>query len=125
MKARPGHLREPVRFNVALGISLILGLACVSRALAGAPLTIVNDNEDTVLATIINVNAQPPVTVLSAQPIDGFASISIEVPTDASGNAHIAWSASNTDAINHLCGRGRRTVKPHRTVHVWANRHCR
>jgi hypothetical protein len=115
------------RWGLTLGRSLTVMalLALMSPGRAGTPITIINDNTGTVLATLTDMNVNPPVTIISAQPINGFASISLDVPTDSDGNAHIGWSASNTDEFDHRCGSGSRIVKPGETLHVRADHECR
>jgi hypothetical protein len=114
-------MRRPVTI---LGFSLML---LTATAAIGDTLTIKisNDGADAIVATVYDMNAQPPGAVIVNQRIEGFAWIPALVTAGAAGNAHVRWTARTADASFRRCGhRERRGLANDATVHVSANSGC-
>jgi hypothetical protein len=114
-------MRRPVTL---LGFSLML---LAATAAIGDTLTIkvFNDGADAIVATVYDMNAQPPGTVILDQRIEGFAWIPVLVTAGAAGNAHVRWTARTADASFRRCGHHeRRGLANDATVHISANSRC-
>jgi hypothetical protein len=114
-------MRRPVTI---LGFALMLSTA---TAAIGDTLTIkvLNDSADAIVATVYDLNAQPPGAAIVNQRIEGFAWIPALVTAGAAGNAHVRWTARTADASFRRCGhRERRGLANDATMHVSANSSC-
>jgi hypothetical protein len=114
-------MRQPV---IILGFSLML---LTATAAMGDTVTIkiLNDGADDIVATVYDMDAQPPGAAIVNQRINGFAWIPVLVTAGAAGNAHVRWIARTADASFRRCGHQvRRGLANDATVHVSANSRC-
>jgi hypothetical protein len=116
-----------MRFWRLVLILPLLGLTCgPARAEGSLTVHIVNDTPDNLMVTIYDRNLHRHQRVVSAQPINGNASIAITVSADNFGAGSLAWDASNTDRDFHQCGHGDKTgVRDGERIHVHADGKCR
>src|SRR5271156_2389208 len=114
-------MRQPV---VIAGLALMLLAA--TRAIGDTvTIKIYNSGADDIVATVYDMNAQPPGVAIADQRINGFAWIPLLVIADDVGNAHVRWSATTADASFRRCGhQDRRGITSDATVHVFANSRC-
>jgi hypothetical protein len=111
------------RFPFVAGVSSLL----FARAFAdgGMPITIINDNPDTVLVTAYDENVTPPAALLSSREINGFATIPLMITPGPDGTGHIRWNAVSADSFVGLCGHMDRPQLPANiVVHVYAKSNC-
>jgi hypothetical protein len=105
-------------------VLLILGSASAFGG-DGMRITINNNTTKNLLVTVYDLNSNPAQQVVSSATINGFASISVMVGADASGQGHLSWTATTVDKDMRMCGHH---DKPHLndgdTVHVYANSPC-
>ncbi len=104
-------------------------LLCLNGAAAMASeklsITITNNGTDELIVTVRDMNTTPSTKLLSRARISGFASIPIFVTADASGKAHVAWSAHTADPAIHECGRKNKGgLANFAAVHVYAKSQC-
>jgi hypothetical protein len=114
-------MRRPVTL---LGFTLML---LTATAAIGDTLTIrvFNDSSDAIVATVYDMDAQPPGAAIVNQRIDGFSWIPVLVNAGAAGNAHVRWSARTADPSFRRCGhQERRGLANDATMHVSANSRC-
>jgi hypothetical protein len=103
---------------------LLLGGASV---LAGAGMTININNNTTrkLLVTVYDLNTNPAQQVLASESINGFASVSVSIAADESGQGHLAWTATTVDPDTRMCDhRDMSKLNDGDTVHVYANSEC-
>ena len=84
-----------------------------------------NDGADDIVATVYDMNAQPPGLAIANQRINGFAWISLPVIADDAGNSHVRWSATTADASFRRCGyQDREGLADAAAVYVFTNFRC-
>jgi hypothetical protein len=118
------RMRTMGRPVTVLGFTLML---LTATAAIGDTLTIkvFNDSADAIVATVYDLNAEPPGAAIMNQRIDGFSWIPVLVTAGASGNAHVRWIARTADPSFRQCGHHeRRGLADEATVHVSANSRC-
>src|ERR1700677_5042025 len=92
----------------------------------GISVTIMNDTSNSVVVTVIDMNANPEQASVSNETIYGFASLSISIAPDSNGYGHVRWSASSGDASSRTCGQKERNgLSDNDVVHVHADSNCR
>ena len=106
-----------------------LGILCLSAFSAMAdddlPITVTNNDADSVYVSLYDMNTQPRSKLLSHQKINGFASIPLRVSADASGYGHVYWTAVAAGSFQHKCGRKDRPgLSNDASVHVYARSDC-
>jgi hypothetical protein len=102
----------------ALGSSVALGDGSV-------PITILNDNPDTILVTVYDMNSKPRMALLQGREINGFASISVTVTAGRHGHGHLSWTARSADSFVGKCGaKDRPRLTSDTVVHVYAKSDC-
>jgi hypothetical protein len=109
---------------VILGLSFMLFAA---TAAFGDTVTIklFNDDADEIVATVVDMNADPPGVAIANQRISGFAWIPILVNADDAGYAHVRWTARTADASFRRCGhQEKRGVANDGSVRVYVNSRC-
>jgi hypothetical protein len=124
---RPHYAQERrarLKFRHTYLVAAALILALSDRVLAAVPIMITNDDTGALYVTVLDRSQHPPVAILSAQRINGLASISITVSANSAGYARLNWSARNADRFFHRCGNGRRRLGANATLHVNATRRC-
>jgi len=107
-----------------LQLLLVLGSA---SALGGDGMTItINNNTTTaLLVTIYDMNTLPAQKLLSSESVNGFASITVTIDPDASGQGHLSWSSTTVGRDARKCGhRDMPGLSDGDTVHVSANEEC-
>ena len=104
----------------------ILVFTCASTfGDAAVSVTVSNNTGDNLLVTVYDLNNNPVVRVVSSQTINSFASISITITADASGQGHLSWTATTVSQYMRRCGHhDRRHVNNGDTVRVYANSQC-
>lgn len=91
----------------------------------GVNVTISNNTGHNLLVTVYDLNTNPVVRVVSDQTINSFASISATITADASGQGHLAWTATTVSQYMRMCGHhDRHHLNAGATVHVYANSGC-
>lgn len=114
-------MRKPI---VIAGLALMLSAA---NTAIGDTVTIrvYNDGSDDIVATVYDLNAQPPGVAIANQRISGFAWIPVLVTAGASGFAHVRWTATAADASFRRCGhQDRRGLANDASVRVFADSRC-
>jgi hypothetical protein len=109
----------------------LLGLTCLLLGAGmavggdGIAVKVTNDTSSSVVVTVIDMNSNPELSIISNETIYGFASRSIRITPDSSGNGHIRWTAISGDAGSRTCGRKERDqLNSETVVHVSANNSC-
>ena len=115
-------MHQPVAI-AGLALMLLAATAAVGDTVT---IRICNDGPEEVVATVYDMNAQPPGTAIANQRISGFAWIPVLVNTGDAGNAHVRWIATAGDGSSRRCGhRDRRGLANDASVRVFANSRCR
>ena len=70
----------------------------------GLSVSINNNTTDDLLVTVYDLNRNPAVRVMSEQMINGFASLSVIVVADDSGEGHLSWTATTVGRDMRMCG---------------------
>jgi len=116
-------MRMANRF-VLIVLTAILGSAAQGFE-GGLTVTISNGTDSDLLVTAYDLNTQAQRKVLSSEVINGNASIAISIAADASGQGHLAWTATTVDRDMGGCGRGEnRRLNNGDTVSVSADSSC-
>lgn len=117
-------MRAPTQIHLIAGVASLLSAGTFADG-GGMPITLINDNPDTVLVTAYDQNANPPAAVLSSRPINGFATIPLLITPGPDGTGHIAWNAVSADSFVGLCGHlDRPQLAANSVVHVYAKTNC-
>jgi hypothetical protein len=125
LKQRVWPPNRKVLIPVLLGTLLTVSVAPSALGDGTLPITITNDNPDTILVTAYDMNAQPRAAVLKAERINGFGSIPLSVTPGIAGYGHISWTATGQDAFFRKCGHGDRPrLSNGAVVHVHARSTC-
>ena len=108
---------------------LVHGLLIVMSASAfggdGLSITINNNTTENLLVTVYDLNASPAVRVLSDQTINGFASLSVTIVADDSGQGHLSWTARTGGQDMRRCGRlDNPNLNDGDTVNVYTDSDC-
>lgn len=91
----------------------------------GVNVTINNNTTRNLLVTVYDLNASPPMRVLASETINGFASMSILIVADASGEGHLSWTANTTGKDMRRCGhRDRPGISDGDMVNVFVDSDC-
>jgi len=91
----------------------------------GLTITISNDTSTNILVTVYDLNANPAQRILSGQEMNGFATISVSVTPDSSGQGHLSWSAVTVDRDMRQCGHNDKpNLNDGDTIHVHADDDC-
>jgi hypothetical protein len=72
---------------------------------SGLSVTINNDSDDTLVVSVVDLNASPPQKVLSNEVINGNSSVSVPIAADDAGRGHVSWTARTSDSDMRRCGR--------------------
>jgi hypothetical protein len=127
--AAPAYNRALMRaynHRAIRGTMLLLFASAAALGDGAVRITITNDNPETILATVYDMNAQPRAAIVAGQRINGFASISISISAGPDGYGHLSWTATTTDSFFHKCGsRDRSGLEDDTVVHVYAKSECR
>jgi hypothetical protein len=108
--------------------ALLLALLTLSTSALGddgVNVTINNNTTRNLLVTVYDLNSSPPARVLSSATIYGFASLSILLVADASGEGHLSWTATTVGNDMRECGhRDRPGISDGETVNVFVDSDC-
>jgi hypothetical protein len=111
--------------KAALILSCVpLFLASTAQGGEGVDVKITNDGTEVILVTVYDMSASPGRMVLANARINGFSSVPISVAGDASGRAHLQWTATGTDPAFPRCGQAHTTVGNSDSVNVHADSTC-
>jgi hypothetical protein len=114
-------MRQPV---LIAGLALML-LAATAAIADTVTIRICNDSPEEIIATVYDMNAQPPGVAIANQRISGFAWIPVLVNAGDTGNAHVRWVATTGDANFRKCGhQDRRGLANDASVQVFASSRC-
>ena len=92
---------------------------------SGLTVTVSNGSTNNLLVTAYDLNTQTRRKVLSSEVINGNASVAISIAADASGQGHLAWTATTVDRDMGGCGHGeKRRLNEGDTVNVSADSSC-
>ena len=117
-------MRSPQRAMLP-GAVLLLSVGGSAVGDGALRITITNDNPETILATIYDMNTQPRSAIFVGHEINGFASIPISITPGPDGYGHLSWTATTTDNFFHQCGsRDRAGLADGTAVHVYAKSEC-
>jgi hypothetical protein len=100
-------------------------LAATAQGGEGVDVKITNDGTEVIVVTVYDMSASPGRIVLASARINGFSSVPISVVADASGRAHLRWTATGTDPTFPKCGHSHTTVGNADSVNVHADSTCR
>jgi len=116
-------MRAVNRFLLALVFCMLASASVFGGS--GLNVTINNDTDDTLLVSVVDLNASPPQRVLSSEVINGNASVSVPVAADEGGQGHVSWTARTSDADMRRCGRDEAAnLNDGDTVSVHADTEC-
>jgi hypothetical protein len=104
--------------------SLPLFLAATAQGDEGVAIKITNDGTEVIVVTVYDMSASPGRLVLANARINGFSSVPISVVADASGRAHLRWTATGTDPTFPRCGHANTTVGNADSVNVHVDSSC-
>jgi hypothetical protein len=104
--------------------SLPLLFAATAQGGDGVDVKITNDGTEVIVVTVYDMSASPDRMVLANARINGFSSVPISVLADASGRAHLRWTATGTDPTFPRCGQAHTTVGNSDSVNVHADSTC-
>jgi hypothetical protein len=100
--AYKARMRMPARLAL-----LAMAALCGSEALAdNVIVTINNGSTNSLLVTVYDMNASPPVKVMSNSLINGNASLTVLLTVDSYGQGHLSWTAATRDSDMRSCGKG-------------------
>jgi hypothetical protein len=111
----------------SVGIAgLVLTLLAASAAFGDTvTIRIFNDGPDDIVATVYDMNAEPPGLAIANQRINGFAWIPVMVTAGPAGNAHVQWVATTADPSFRRCGhQDTRGLADESSVQVFADSLC-
>ena len=107
-------------------------LGCVSLLLAGTALAgegvevkLTNDGTQNIVVTVYDTSTTPERVVLANMRINGFTSVPISLPADATGQANLAWTAISADPVFPKCGHAATVASNESSVNVHADSSCR
>jgi hypothetical protein len=107
---------------------LFHGLLIVMSASAfggdGLSVIINNNTADNLNVTVYDLNASPVARVLSDQ-INGFASLTVTIAADDSGEGHLSWTAMTAGRDMRRCGRrDKPNLNDGDTINVYTDSDC-
>jgi hypothetical protein len=99
-------------------------LAGTARGGEGVDVKITNDGTEDIVVTVYDMSGDPGRMVLANARINGFSSVPISVVGDASGQAHLQWTATSTDPTFPKCGHAHTIVGNAGSVNVHVDSSC-
>jgi len=116
-------MRAVNRFLLAPMLSILASASVFGGS--GLTVTINNDSDDTLLVSVVDLNASPPQRVLSNEVINGNASVAVPIAADDGGRGHVSWTARTSDSDMRKCGRDEAAnLNDGDTVSVHADSEC-
>ncbi len=104
---------------------LLLCLASASAYAQGLTITISNDSTSNILVTVYDLNTYPVQRLLSNRLMNGFATVSVSLAPDSSGQGHLSWTAITADPDMRQCAHNDKpNLSDGATVHVHADGDC-
>ena len=95
-----------------------------ARGGEGVEVKIINDGTDDIVVTVYDMNTSPERVVLINARINGFTSVPISLVGDATGKAHLSWTATSADPAFPRCGHANTMVINAASVSVHADSSC-
>ena len=112
-------------FNRLSLAGLLLGLTSASAYAQGLTITISNDTTSNILVTVYDLNTNPVQKLLSSQLMNGFATVTVSLTSDSSGQGHLSWTAITVDPDMRQCGHNDKpNLSDGATVRVHADGDC-
>ncbi len=110
------------------GLALMFGIAPLLLATTAfaddVPVNITNDGTDAIMVTVYDMSVRPRAKIFS-QRVNGFATIPVNVSSDSTGRANIAWTAVTVDPSERKCGHAvREGLGTSSAVNVHATENC-
>jgi len=116
-------MRTVSKVAILIGLSLIGAAAVADNQ---TTIRIYNDDADTIVLSVYDLNAQPPAEIVAGQRVNGFAWIPVSVTAGAAGKGHVKWIARSVDPDFRRCGyREVHGVVNQAVLSVSANSICR
>ncbi len=107
-----------------IGAPLLLLLASLAHA-QGITLTFNNNTSHNLRVTVYDMTLHNPKPVISAEVLNGFASITVPVSVDESGHGHIRWTATTLDHDSPQCSQqDEPSLSEGTVIHVFASGSC-
>ncbi|MGO9987311.1 MAG: hypothetical protein ACLPSY_00900 [Steroidobacteraceae bacterium] len=104
---------------------LLLCLASASAHAQGLTITIKNDTTSNIFVTVYDLNTNPVQKLLSNQLMNGFATVTVPLTSDSSGQGHLSWTAITVDPDMRQCGHNDKpNLSDGATVRVHADGDC-
>jgi hypothetical protein len=104
---------------------LLIMMSATAYGGEGLSVSINNDTTDDLLVTVYDMDTNPAVRVMSDQTINGFASLSVIIVADDSGEGHLSWTATTVGRDMRMCGHhDRANLNDGDTVNVSADAEC-
>jgi hypothetical protein len=70
----------------------------------GVEVNVTNDGTEDLIVTVYDDSIGPNAVVLAHAHINGFTTVPVSLSPNASGHAHVSWTAISTDASFRKCG---------------------
>jgi len=70
----------------------------------GVEVNVTNDGTEDLIVTVYDDSIGPNAVVLAHAHINGFTTVPVSLSPNASGHAHVSWTAISTDANFRKCG---------------------
>ncbi|MGP8165946.1 MAG: hypothetical protein ACLQAR_10515, partial [Steroidobacteraceae bacterium] len=91
----------------------------------GLTITIKNDTTSNIFVTVYDLNTNPVQKLLSNQLMNGFATVTVPLTSDSSGQGHLSWTAITVDPDMRQCGHNDKpNLSDGATVRVHADGDC-
>jgi hypothetical protein len=90
----------------------------------GVEVKITNDGTEDILVTVYDTNTSPRQAVLVNTRINGFTSVPISLVGDATGKAHLSWTATSADSTSPRCGHASTAASNTDSVNVHVDSSC-
>ena len=112
-------------FNRLSLAGLLLCLASASAHAQNLTITIKNDTTSNIFVTVYDLNTNPVQKLLSNQLMNGFATVTVSLTSDSSGQGHLSWTAITVDPDMRQCGHNDKpNLSDGDSVHVHADGDC-
>jgi P pilus assembly chaperone PapD len=113
------------RVVAGLAVAFAATVSATAVGDGGVNVTINNNTTKNLSVTALDLNANPPTRVLSSETINGFASLTIQISADASGEGHLSWTATTTGKHMRECGHHEKAgLRDGDTVNISVNAEC-
>jgi hypothetical protein len=112
--------------QIALAAALLAATSPFAHADGAVDIRLHNNTSDTLRVTLIDLNARPAQRVITGDVINGFATLRLSVTPDASGLAHVSWTAHTigSGSQRRCAQRDKPGLAAGADVKVYANTDC-